>query len=82
VLNTVKNRHISLQLSNAISTIDKQALLGWFNIDILSDSGNNNSADYQNSLLRLKFSKLDRSKNLKWIFVLKDGKVVNIGEYS
>jgi hypothetical protein len=75
------NRHISTQLIKATSIIEKQALLGWFNIDILSDSGHDNSTDYQNSLLRLNFSKLDKSGSTKWIVILKNGDVVNTGEF-
>jgi hypothetical protein len=77
----MKNRHISLQLIKAVEQIKLISLSGWFCIDIISDSGNDNPTDHHISLLRLKFSRLDKSKTIKWIFVLKDGHVVNIGEY-
>jgi hypothetical protein len=77
----VKNRHISLQLIRAANEIRKQKTEGWYSIDIISDSPNNNPDLVQNAILKLVFAKLNGDGVSKLIVVLSNGDVVNLGEY-
>jgi hypothetical protein len=77
----MKNRHISQQFINLVSEIEREALLGWFTIDIISDSGNNNKSSVHQAMFKIQLSKLDGSGQAKWIVILNDGKIVNIGAY-
>lgn len=78
----MKNRHISLQFTNVISEINREALLGWFAIDILSDSGNTDNTIVAQAMFKIHLSRLNGSGNSKWIGILNDGTIVNIGEYK
>ncbi len=75
----MKNRHISLQFAKAIYQIDLQGLDGWFVIDIVSDSLHDDITIVQNAILRLKFAQLNGNHDVKWIVVLTDSTVVNLG---
>jgi hypothetical protein len=61
----MKNRHISLQFVNVVTEIEREALLGWFAIDIISDSGNNDSVSVQQAMFKIQLSKLDGSGKSK-----------------
>jgi hypothetical protein len=77
----VKNRHIELQLKTALREIEKQKALGWFCLDIISDSDNVDLSKIQNAVLKLSFAKLNGNGVTKTIVILKDATIVILGEY-
>jgi hypothetical protein len=77
----VKNRHIEFQLKTALREIEKQKAKGWFCLDIISDSTNDNLSKIQNAVLKLCFAKLNGDGVTKTIVILKDATVVILGEY-
>jgi hypothetical protein len=76
----LKNRHIGLQLQVANRVVQKQSTLGWYCIDILSDSDNDEPTKITNAMFKLKFAKLNGDGVSKWIIIKRDGSISNFGE--
>lgn len=76
----MKNRHTSLQIIRTSVEIGKQELLGWFAIDILSQSDDDDPTKIQNGVLKIKFARLNGDGISKHFGVLLDGKLVFLGE--
>jgi hypothetical protein len=84
----MKNRHIYYQLLRANKIIQSQSEIGWFCLDIFSDSDNDKSDEIANASFKLKFSKasfklkfskLNGDGFSKYTIILKDGSNFIIG---
>ncbi len=78
----VKNRHISVQILQAADEIRRQIADGWFLVDSLSDSDNDDPTQIENATLKLEFAKLNGDGISKWIVISKDGTIFNFGEFK
>lgn len=78
----MKNRHISMQLIKAVAEIERQSAVGWYAIDIVSHSSNSDLTIVKSGIIELQFAKLNGDGISKWVFIARDGKQVNIGEYK
>ncbi|MBC7471826.1 MAG: hypothetical protein H7196_00970 [candidate division SR1 bacterium] len=74
------NRLISLQILRASEEINRQEALGWYTIDILSQSDNDDPTTIQNSVLKIKFARLNGDGISKWITIDTKSSVSYFGE--
>lgn len=71
-----------MQFIKAVAEIEKQSALGWYTIDIFSNSDNVDPTAIKSGTLEIQFAKLNGDGISKWLFISSTGETANIGDYK